>query len=118
MNRSAEHAALTRIDAFLPSPAFLHGGKRSDPAERFAEQAFNRGTAELGVGTQLGEHPLYLALTKAELAQRGEDLGVRIDELRCDRSTVGGAIGMPEAEGALVVELDEQLAAMSGSMMR
>jgi hypothetical protein len=52
------------------------------------------------------------------VAQGGEDLGVGVDALRDERVAVGSAIGMPEAERAIAGEVDEQLAAMGGSMVR
>jgi hypothetical protein len=58
-----------------------------DSAQRLTQQAFDARSAELGVGAQLGEHRLHLALAEAEVAQGGEDLGVRVD--------VRGAAGLP-----------------------
>jgi hypothetical protein len=43
---------------------------------------------------------------------------VGVDALRDERVAVGGAIGMLEAESAIALEVDEQLAAMDGSMVR
>jgi hypothetical protein len=42
---------------------------------------------------------------------------VCVDALRHERIAVGSAIGMPEAERAIALEVDEQLAPMGGSMM-
>ena len=51
------------------------------------EQLFDARAAELRIAAQLGQHRLHLALAKAEMAQGGEDLGMRVDESR--------AIGLP-----------------------
>ena len=76
------------------------------------------GTAEFGVGAQLGEHGLHLGFAEAEVAQGGEDLGVCVDALRDERVAVGSAIGVPEAERTIALDVNEQLAAMGGSMVR
>jgi hypothetical protein len=71
------------------------------------EQVLDASVAEFGVGAQLGEHGLHLGLAKAEVAQGGEDLGVCVDALRDERVAVGSAIGMPEAERAIALDVDE-----------
>ena len=96
----------------LRSPSF-----RSDSAQRFSEQAFDGRSAELCVAAQLGEHRLHLAFAKAELAQGGEDLGVRVDEPWRHRVPVSGAVSMAEDQSSVVLPRDEQLAAMDGSAM-
>jgi hypothetical protein len=52
------------------------------------------------------------------VAQSGEDLGVRVEESRRCRAAVGSAIRVSKGESLLMLALDEQLAAMGGSMMR
>jgi hypothetical protein len=42
---------------------------------------------------------------------------VCVDALRDERVAVGSAIGMPETERAISLEVDEQLAAMDGSVV-
>ena len=88
-----------------------------DSTERLAEQMFDARAGELRVAAQLGQHILHLTLAKSEVAQRGEDLGMHVDESRRCRAAVGGAIGVPEGEGLLRPTVDEQFAAMGGSMM-
>jgi len=82
------------------------------------EQVLDASTAESSVGAQLGEHRLDLGLAEAEVAQGGEDLGVGVDAPRDERVAVGSAIGVPEAERAIALEVDDQLAAMDSSMVR
>ena len=90
---------------------------RPDPSERLAEQMFDARAAELRVAAQLGQHGLHLTLAKAEMPQGGEDLGMHVDESWRHRAAVGGTIRVPEAEGPFMLAVDEQLAAMGGSMM-
>ncbi len=88
-----------------------------DAAQRLAEQAFDGRSVELGVCTQLGEHGLHLTLAKAEVAQGGEDLGVCVDAAWVYWVPVSGAIRVAEDQSTVAVALDEQLAAMDGSVM-
>ena len=52
------------------------------------------------------------------MTQGGEDLGVCVDEARRHRVAVDGAVRVSEDESPVVLALDEQLAAMDGTVMR
>ena len=88
-----------------------------DSAERYAEQAFDARSVELCVAVQLGEHGTHLALAKAEVAQGGEDLGVCVGAPWVYWVAVSGAVRMAEAQSAVGLVVNEQLAAMGGSVM-
>ena len=61
---------------------------------------------------QLLERRTDLSFAKAELAQGGEDLGPKLEQLRLHITAILRAVGMADAERAALAPVDGDLAAM------
>ena len=90
----------------------------ANSAQGFAQQALHRCLAQLVIGTELGEDSPDVSFAKAQVAQGGEDLGLRLDDPRRSGLAVGAAVRVPEHRRAVEARFDEELAAMGGTVMR
>ncbi len=66
---------------------------------------------------EVGEHAARFTLAKAQIAQSGEGFGLDFDGAWVERLPVGATVGVPEAQAIRNTTADQELAAMSCTVM-
>jgi len=89
----------------------------AQPGQRCAEQTVEGSRAKRRFALQVLERGTDLSFAKAEVAQGGEDLGPKIEQLRPHVATILRAVGMADAERAALAPVDRDLAAVGGAVV-
>jgi len=71
-----------------------------------------------GLGLQRLQRSAHFAFAKAEVAQRGEDFGSKLERARVDALAIDAAVRMLDAQRAGGASLDQDFAAMGCAVVR
>jgi len=91
--------------------------RRAEPSQCFAQEAIEGSLSQRWLALQLLERGTGLCLAKAQVAQRGEDLGANLERLRLHAATVFSAVGMSDTQSASFASINGDLATMGSPVM-